>query len=383
MGKFVTAQKKELIMKFETFDLERIQSLYENTVAYNLTESGIHPLTLRELLSAEEIDKLLDLRLGYGQTNGAIKLREAVSRHYTGADLDNVLVTNGSAESNFTFAWSNIKPGDEVIVMLPNYMQIWGIARYLGADVKPFYLCEEQNWAPDLEQLKKLASSKTKMICLCNPNNPTGAVLSSEEMQEIVKIAGEADALLHVDEIYRGAELKGDETPSFYGLYDNVVVTMSLSKSYSLPGLRMGWLVGPKTLMEKGWAYHDYTSISTSLVSQYVAELAMQPERRMKLLTRGRTMLRDNLAGFQNWIDSHADLFHFIPPKAGGIAFMRYNMDINSTELSNKLRLEKNVFIIPGDCFGMDQYLRMGIGGEKDHLLAGLDLIDETLNEIR
>lgn len=369
-------------MKFETFELERIQSLYENTVEYNLTESGIHPFTPRELLSDTEIETMLNLRLGYGQTNGAPELREAISQHYTGATIDNILVTNGSAESNFTFAWSNIQAGDEVVVMLPNYMQIWGIAQYLGADVKPFYLKEDLNWAPDLDELKKLVTPRTKMICLCNPNNPTGAVLDANAMDAVIEIAKKNDALLHVDEIYRGAEYEGDETPTFYGKYDKAIVTMSLSKSYSLPGLRMGWLVGPAELMEKGWAYHDYTSIATNIVSQYVATLIMQPDRREKLLSRGRKMLRENLDAFQNWVDTHSELFHFIPPTAGGITFMRYNMPINSTELSDKLRLEKSVFIIPGDCFGMDHYLRIGIGGEKEELLAGLDLIDETLKEL-
>lgn len=370
-------------MQFETFELERIQSLYENTVKYNLTESGIHPFSARELLSEAEIDTLLDLRLGYGQTNGSIELREAISQHYQGADRDHVLVTNGSAEANFTFAWSNIQPGDEVVVMLPNYMQIWGIARYLGAVVNPFYLKEKLNWAPDLDELEALVTPRTKMICLCNPNNPTGAVLDAGAMDAIVEIARKNDALLHVDEIYRGAELEGDETPTFFGRYDKAIVTMSLSKSYSLPGLRMGWLVGPPALMEKGWAYHDYTSISTTIISQYVATLIMDPVRRKQVLSRGRNLLRANLAAFQQWVERHADLFHFIPPRAGGMALLRYNMGINSTALSDKLRLEKSVFIIPGDCFGMDHYLRIGIGGEKDHLLAGLDLIDETLKELQ
>lgn len=369
-------------MNFETFELERIQSLYENTVQYNLTESGIHPYTPKELLSETEIETMLNLRLGYGQTNGSVELRKAISQHYQGADIDNVLVTNGSAESNFTFAWSNIQVGDEVVVMLPNYMQIWGIARYLGADAKPFYLKENLNWAPDMDELKQLVTPRTKMICLCNPNNPTGAILDANAMDAIIEIAKKNGALLHVDEVYRGAELEGDETPTFYGKYDKVIVTMSLSKSYSLPGLRMGWLVGPKELMEKGWAYHDYTSISTTIISQYVATLIMQPERREKVLSRGRKMLRENLDAFQKWVDTHAELFHFTPPRAGGMAFMHYNMPINSTKLSDKLRLEKSVFIIPGDCFGMDHYLRIGIGGEKEHLLAGLDLIDETLNEL-
>ena len=149
-------------INFETFELERIQSLYENTVEYNLTESGIHPYTPKELLSEAEIETMLNLRLGYGQTNGAIELRNAISQHYRGAGIDNVIVTNGSAESNFTFAWSNIQANDEVVVMLPNYMQIWGVARYLGAQVKPFYLKENLNWAPDMDELNNWLHPKQK-----------------------------------------------------------------------------------------------------------------------------------------------------------------------------------------------------------------------------
>jgi aspartate/methionine/tyrosine aminotransferase len=292
------------------------------------------------------------------------------------------LTTNGSSEANFTFASSTIRPGDEIVVMLPNYMQIWGIARNLGAIVKPFYLQENLNWAPDPDELKRMVSPQTKLICLCNPNNPTGAILDVNAMDAIVEIAKSSNALLHVDEIYRGAELDGKETPTFYGLYDKVIISMGLSKSYSLPGLRLGWLVGPEALIQEAWAYHDYTSIAPTIISQYFATRVMQPDRRKKVLSRGRQMLKNNLRAFQQWVDSHADLFKFIPPRAGGMAFFRYNLDINSTVLSDKLRTEKSVFIIPGDCFGMDHYLRIGIGGEKEHLMAGLKLIDEMLDEL-
>jgi len=369
-------------MKIETFELERYQSLWENTVRINLTESGVHPYTLDELLEKEEIETLLDLRLGYGQTNGAIELREAICKLYSGMTIDNVLVTNGSAEANFVCMWSILEPDDEVLIMLPNYMQIWGIARSFGVKVKPFYLKEELNWAPDLEELKKLISKKTKMIAICNPNNPTGAVLSDDAMQEIIKLARQADAWVYADEIYRGAELKGDETPSFIGRYDKVIVAAGLSKAYALPGLRLGWLVGPSDIIDNAWHHHDYTSISSGVVSQYTAARVLQPGKRINVLTRSRDMLNENLALLQEWIGSHSQLFSLVPPKAGGMAFMSYNMAINSSELSTKLRTEKSVFVVAGDWYGMDHYLRLGIGGEKAKLLEGLNLVDETLTEL-
>lgn len=369
-------------MKLETFELERIQSLWENLVEYNLTESGIHPYTLRELLPAQELERLLDTRIGYGQTNGSIELREAICKLYPGSDIDNVLVTNGSAEANFIAVWSLLEPGDELVLMLPNYMQIWGIARCFGAVVKPFHLREELSWAPDLDELERQITPRTKMIAVCNPNNPTGAVLNPDEMNKIAALAENANAWLYADEIYRGAELDGVETESFCGLYDKVIVAGGLSKAYALPGLRIGWLVGPKQFIADAWSYHDYTTIATGALSQQIATLALQPELRQKIFRRNRGILNENLGVLSDWVAKHADIFSFVPPRAAGIAFIRYHMDINSTAFSNKLREEKGVFIIAGDCFGMDRYLRIGIGSEREYLQAGLALIDSALSEM-
>ena len=369
-------------MKIETFELERIQSVWENRVKYNLTESGVHPYTLSELLTQDEIEELVSIRIGYGQTNGSIELREAISQLYPGTDLDNVLVTNGSAEANFIGIWSNLEPDDELVVMLPNYQQIWGLARSFGIKVTPFYLKEETNWSPDIEELKGLISPETKMITICNPNNPTGAVLSKETMNEIVNLAKKFDIWIHVDEIYRGAELIGGETPSFWGLYDKVIVTCGLSKAYALPGLRIGWLVGPKKIIEKAWSYHDYTTIATGILSNRIATKVLRPELRQRILKRNRTLLRENLKLLQEWLKKHEPIFHFIPPKAGGMAFVRYNIPINSTEFATKLRVEKSCFIVAGDCFGMDNYIRIGIGSEKSYFLNGLALISEMIEEM-
>jgi len=245
-------------MKIETFELERFQSLWENTVKYNLTDSGVHPFMINELLGKDEIEKLLSLTIGYGQTNGSIELRDTISKLYHKADIDNILVTNGTAEANFISMWTMIEPEDEILIMLPNYLQIWGIARSFGAKVKPYHLKEELDWRPDFDEINQLVSSRTKMIVICNPNNPTGAVLSDEDMKEFINIAEKNDTWILADEIYRGSELNGKETESFWNSYDKVIVTCGLAKSYALQGLRIGWMTGPKKNIEKGWAYHDY-----------------------------------------------------------------------------------------------------------------------------
>ncbi len=369
-------------MNVETFELERRQSLWENLVEFNLTESGIHPFTLAELLDSDQLNELNNLRIGYGQTNGSISLRDAVSRLYPTSTRENVLVTNGSAEANFISIWSILEKSDEYVLMLPNYMQTWGLAKSFGANVKPFYLKEELNWQPDLEELKNIVNKNTKMISVCNPNNPTGSILSEKAAKCIIDLAEEANAFIHSDEVYRGAELDGKEIDTFFGKYDKVLAVAGLSKAYSLPGLRMGWIVAPEDIAAKAWAYHDYTTISPSVLSQQIAEWALQPEKREMILSRNRKMLNDNLEFFLEWLETRKHLFSFIPQKAGAMSFIRYNLDINSSELTERLRKEKSLLIVAGDCFGMDRYLRIGIGSEKEYLLKGLERFEEMLENL-
>jgi aspartate/methionine/tyrosine aminotransferase len=369
-------------MNVEIFELERVQSLWENRVAYNLTESGVHPYTIRELFDEVHIEALLDTRLGYGQTNGSDELRAQICRLYPGTGPDDFLVTSGSSEANFLAVWSLLSEGDELVLMLPNYMQIWGAARAFGVEVRPFHLREDLEWGPDLDELEDLVTPRTRMIAVCNPNNPTGAVLDEDQMDAIVYLADRVGAWIYSDEIYRGAELDGPETPSFLGRYDRAIVTGGLSKAYALPGLRLGWLGGPRTTIEEIWAHHDYTTISAGILSNRLATWALQPETRQAILGRTRAFLKENLAALTGWAERHDSLFRFIPPRAGGIVFLHYDLPINSTELATRLREEQGVFIIAGDCFGMDRYIRIGIGAEQDYLLAGLALIDTGLRDI-
>ncbi len=369
-------------MQIEIFELERVQSLWENRVEYNLTESGVHPYTLAELLDANDVAALADVRLGYGQTNGSIPLRESIARYYPDAGSDNVVVTNGSAEANFVAAWSTLDAGDEIIYMVPNYLQIRGISRSMGVIVRPLRLRSELGWQPDLNELDTLVSPRTKVIAVCNPNNPTGMTLGDEAMSALVAAAERSGAWLLADEVYRGAELDGQDTPSFWGRYERVVVTGGLSKAYALPGLRLGWLVGPPEFIETAWARTDYTSIAPGILSDEVARRALEPRLRERILERNRSLLRSNLSDLCDWMADQPVELTLTPPKAGGMAFVRYQLDKNSTELTTRLREEKSVLIVAGDCFGLDRYLRIGFGAEPAYLNRGLVRIGEFLNAL-
>ncbi len=369
-------------MKIEEFLLERNQSLYENTVRYNLTESGIHPAALKDFLTDDEQQEVLRLELGYGQTNGDPALRDAIAALYPGYTRDNVLVTNGSAEANFVTILNLLEQGDELVVMLPNYMLVWGLARSLRMNVVPFHLREDRRWNIDIAELESRVTDRTRMIVICNPNNPTGAVMSEADMREVARIAGKASAYILSDEIYRGSELDGTECPSFHGLYERSIVLAGLSKAMAHPGLRIGWIAADKAIVDGCWHCHDYTSISTGIISQYAGTRLLEPERRQHILNRGRSILRENLDYLGSWIGARSDRFSLIPPKAGGMAFVHYELSINSSELSDGLRREKSVFVVPGDWYGMDHYLRFGIGCERAVLVEGLELFDEYINEI-
>ena len=366
-------------MKVPRFELERWQSVWEHRVELNISESGVLPLSAGELLETDvERAALLETRLGYPQTNGSAELRGRIAALYPGAQAENVLATCGCAEANFLITWSLVEPGDEVVFMQPNYMQVGLLAEGLGAVVKPLWLRQELGWAPDLEELKRLVTPRTRLIAVCNPNNPTGAVLSERAMKEIVEVAVNADAWLLADEVYRGAEHDPALTPTFWGRYQRVLCTAGLSKAYGLPGLRMGWIVGEAATIERLWSYHDYTSIAVSALSDRLAAAALEPLQREKILARTRRLLRENYPIVREWVARHAGRLTHIPPRAGAIAWVGLP-GINTEEFCETLRDRQGVLLVPGEQFSMPGFVRVGFGYQPEKLRAALARVDILL----
>ena len=369
-------------MKFEEFELERNQSLFEHEVDYNLSESGLHPLPLKSILTEDEQQELLETELIYGYTTGTPMLREKIADLYTGADFDNVLATSGSAEANFVAVMTLLEPGDELIYMVPNYLQIRGIARSFGITVKELPLREELGWQWNMKELESMISSKTKMIGVCHPNNPTGSIVSKENMGKIIDIASGNDCWILSDEVYRGAELNGIESPSFYGNYEKTIVNAGLSKAYRLPGLRIGWTVGPKDYIKKAWAFHDYTSISIAYHSDWVASRILDTKRRKQILDGTKQHLNQNMNTLVEWIDTCDGKLSLSPPQAGAIAFVRIKMDIPSQDLTYHIRDNFSVLLTAGKWFGLEGFLRFGYGPPNEYLLEALDRIGQSLEAV-
>jgi aspartate/methionine/tyrosine aminotransferase len=365
-----------------------MQSEYEHVVKYNLSESGVEPLRIRDLLETKELqDKLLDLQLLYPQTNGTIPLREAIAQPYDGIGANHILATNGGAEANFVVSWwlSHETPdSSEFVFMVPNYMQIGGIWKNLGRKVRQFPLrMKDGEWVPEIEDLKSIVSKKTGAIAICNPNNPTGAIVSDENLNAIIDIAADNDAWVVSDEIYRGAEVRDERAPSMQGRYEKVLVTSSLSKAYGLPGLRLGWAICPsEEVAHTLWSYSDYTSICPSTPSDWLATLALDPKFRSRIEARARKIIRGNWEIVREWLDSHGSLFEYAPPKAAAICFIKQNTGISSLELVHRIMKEKSVLISPGEHFDMPGHLRIGFGSEPEYLRHSLSLISELLNDL-
>lgn len=367
--------------QFIPFDLERFMSIWENQVDYNLSESGVHPLTMRELVQDPKVlDEILNTTLGYPQTNGSIELREKISAIYPGTTIDNVLVTTGAAQANFTSLWTLLAPGDEVAIMLPNYMQIWGIAQNLGMKVNTFSLKEENGWALDIDELNRAVTPNTKLIAVCNPDNPTGHIFTPAEMDAVVAAARRAGAWLLADEVYAGSEREGDSvTPSFWGRYEKVLAIGSMSKAYGLPGLRVGWVVSPAPTSQELWARQDYITIGTGMIDNKLAAYALSPDVRPRLLQRTRDYVRQGYQNFEDWASQHPGVFSWVPPQAAAIVFLRYHTPLNSSQLIENLIQVKRTYFVPGDHFGLDGHIRVSFGLSRQQLEEGLNRLNTLL----
>jgi aspartate/methionine/tyrosine aminotransferase len=370
-------------MPIETFEMERMQSTWENIVDYDMSESGVRPLTMRELVEMGfDLESFLDQPLGYSQSNGTIELRERIAALYPGATVDSVEVTNGTSEANYLVALNLLGPGDEVAMEVPNYMQMPGVARSLGAVVRPFQLRHGDGWEPDWLRFEVAVTSQTKFLYLSNPNNPTGAILSEAAMKRIVERCEKTNTWLLADEVYLGAEIDRPRTRSFWGMSDRVLVTSGLSKAYGIPGVRIGWLVGPPTFVADCWSQHDYLTIGPNKFSDRIARTAVEPKNREKCYSRTREILRTNLPIAREWVESFGGRLTWREPEAGAIALLKYDADVPSVEIAERVRKNQSTLIVPGSHVGLEGHLRVWLGGKEEFLREGLRRIGAELRPI-
>lgn len=373
-------------MTFTPFELLGWQGRLGPTTTYSLADSGCRPVQLRDIVDNEQtLNRLLDSELGYPPVCGTEQLRAQIADWHAGSadHASEVIVTVGAAEANTVAVETLINPGDHVVVMSPGYRQVWGSALNRGAVVDDFPLDSQRGWRPDIEALERVVRPSTRVISVTNPNNPAGALLAEDEMQAIIAIADRVGAWILSDEVHRGTELHTDEvTPTFWGRYDRVVCVGSLSKAFGMPGLRLGWLIAPPELVPQLRRRHEYCTVSAAGPAMALAELAFAPITRIRLLDRYRGFLRESWSQMQQWIDAHDQLLSVVPPQATSLAFVRYHLDLPSTEVAEALHARGGVLVGAGAHFGSDHHLRITYGQEPAQLAHALDKVSRVLKEL-
>ncbi|PUA32244.1 MAG: hypothetical protein B7O98_06135 [Zestosphaera tikiterensis] len=376
---------REVLKNLPTFCLERWQSLHETKAEVLLSESGVHPLSISELeelgVDLKEISKL---ELSYGWTKGSPKLREHISSLYSNViDEENIIVTNGSAEANLLSVLSLVSNGDVVIVDMPNYMQVYGLLKWVGARIIPVWR-KPPKWDLPLEEFLNFIKDRSpKAIFVTDPNNPTGNHADKKVLSELAEEAVKNNITLVFDEVYWGLELDDPKASiiEVAGPY-NVVSVSGLSKVYGLPGLRIGWVAGPKDLIDKAWRVKDYTSIAPSIISDYIASRVLEPEAVKKLKGRAKNIVSENINIARGILVDYKDVLEPYWPSAGAFLWARIPWSNDTLNVAQHLFKNHSILINPGECFELPGFVRIGIGQKPYYFKENFIKLMEALRAV-
>ena len=376
-------------MQIKPFGVEIWMNQYETKCAYNLAETCVESLTIAQLLDLAGkrgaiLDELLPLKLTYGAIEGSERLRGNIASLYSRQKPENVTITHGAIGANMLVYATLVEPGDRVISVLPTYQQHYSIPESLGADVQIHKLREENGFLPDLDEIARLITPNTKLIAITNPNNPTGSVMDRALMQRLADLAARVGAYVLCDEVYRGVDQAGDTlSVSMADLYERGISTGSMSKAFSLAGLRLGWIVGPKELIHAVSIHRDYNTISVGMLDDHFASIAL--EHRDAILKRNRAIVRENLAILDRWV-AEEPAISYVKPKGGTVALLKYDFDLPSRDFCVRLLESEGVMFTPGSALDMEGYVRIGYANNRAVLEEGLPRVSRflrTLNSAR
>ena len=370
-------------MKIRPFAVEEWMNAYETGSRYNIAETCVDSVSADELFrlcgedSAAFWKQFSARRLTYGDIEGAPAFREGICGLYKTLKPEEVITTHGAAGANHHVFYSLVEPGDRVISIMPTYQQLYSIPEGYGAEVRLLELTPENGYLPALEQLRELAVPGTRLICVNNPNNPTGALMSTELLQEIVEIAKSVDAYVLCDEVYRHLTQEDVWCESIVDLYEKGISVSSMSKVFSLAGLRLGWIATHDEALRKALLSHrDYNHISCGLFDEALAAVALQHSD--VILERNRGIVRENLAVLDAWVQSEPRI-HYQKPRAGTTALVYYDYAPDSYSFCTRMYHETGAFVTPGDCFEQPKSMRIGYASDVQTLKDGLAAISAFL----
>ena len=370
-------------MLVEQFGVEDWMDRYEEGARYNITDTCAKPLSLAELfdLAGEDREAFMETfwqrPQSYGSIWGALPLKEKIATLYQSVKPEEILTEHGATGGNQHIFFSLLRPGDRVIAFAPSYQQFYSAPRALGAQVTVFRLRQENGYLPDIEELRKAAARGVRMICLNNPNNPTGSLIPEAMMKDIVEIARGCGAYLFCDEVYAGVSQEGEGCPSVVDLYEKGIVTGSMSKAFSLAGLRLGWLAThDKAALAQFRKVRDYDLVSCGLFDEEIAALALT--HKDVILQRNQEIVRHNLPILDTWVQSEPHV-SYVKPVAGTMALVHYDLDMPSRLFCHRMYYETGAFTVPGDCFDEPHSFRVGYAHDSEGLRVGLDAVSEFI----
>jgi len=363
-------------MNIQPFLVEEWMNEYEEGARWNIAETCADSVSIDELfeLAGEDRDAFLQAlcarRMTYGHIFGAPEFKAGVASLYRGVTPEQIVTTHGAAGANHHVFYSLIGEGDRVVSIMPTYQQLYSIPASFGADVRILTLRNENGFLPDLAELRALVTPDTKLICINNPNNPTGALMDEKTLRAIAEIAASVGAYVLCDEVYRNLTQSLDYQPSIVELYDRGISVGSMSKVFSLAGLRLGWIVSrAPEVIDQCLIHRDYDLISGGVIDEALAGIALRHAE--KLIGRNRALVRENLAILDRWVESEPHIT-YTKPQAGTTALLYYDHELDSYEFAKRMYHETGAFVTPGGCFGQEKCVRIGYACDRETLEGGL-----------
>lgn len=363
-------------MNIKPFAVEEWMNAYEGGAKYNIAETCVDSISLNELMELTGTDKqsfldaLCRQRLTYGDIEGFPAFKQGICGLYRTLAPEEIVTTHGAAGANHHVFYSLVNPGDRVISIMPTYQQLYSIPEGYGAHMQMLHLTPENGYLPDLNQLRELATPDTKLICINNPNNPTGALMPTPYLEEIVKIARSVDAYILCDEVYRHLTQTDEWCPSIVDLYEKGISVSSMSKVFSLAGLRLGWIAShDRDFIRACYSHRDYNLVSCGMFDEQIAALALTHSD--ALLARNRNIVRRNLAILDEWVHSEPRV-RYMKPQAGTTALVFYDLPIPSYAFCEQMYHQTGAFVTPGDCFEEPFSMRIGYACDTETLKNGL-----------
>lgn len=355
-------------MNIKPFKLERYYTLHEHSAKYSLCNSDCEAMTIKALLALEKgaTDAFQNSWLGYTETKGDPQLRENIAAIYQQMNADDITVCTGAQEPIFLVSHAILQSGDEVVVQSPCYQSLQSVPESIGCKVKHWSV-QYQNNEPtfSLDDLKKLVSNKTKAIYLNAPHNPTGFLFTQKEQQAIIELARTNNCFILCDEVYRELEHQADlAIPAFADAYENGISIGVLSKSYGLPGLRIGWVATKnEAVAEKFAILKEYTTICNAAPSEFLAGVALR--NRKAILDKNLQIVANNLQHYTVFFEKYGDLFSWYKPNAGPVAFVKMHFDEDDLAFADQVLKKQGVLLLPGSIYDYPGYFRIGFGRKK------------------